>query len=173
MNIRIIAAAICMVAAFPAFAQTYVKNGVTVIHEPTPQRSTRFPRLTTLDKLDIATTAIGIAGGAAEVGAAGVLGNAGAPLVGIGLKLGGKYAMQQMGLTPEQADRNMNVGSAFGAANNTAVILGGGAAGSSLVAVAPGFGLITAFAVYDMQKNNKSTEPRPEQWHGGKRGGKR
>tara|TARA_R110002153_G_scaffold50989_4_gene143457 strand:- start:3398 stop:3919 length:522 start_codon:yes stop_codon:yes gene_type:complete len=157
----------------PAFAQTYAKNGVTVIHEPAPQRSTRAPRLTTLDKLDIATTAIGIAGGAAEVGAAGVLGNAGAPLVGIGLKLGGKYAMQQMGLTPEQADRNMNVGSGFGAANNGAVILGGGAASSNLVAVAPLFGVLTAIAIYDMQKNNKTTEPRPEQWHGGKRGGKR
>ena len=171
MKHRIIAAAIFTVAAFPAFAQTYVKNGVTVIHEPTPQ--TRFPKLTTLDKLDIATTAIGIAGGAAEVGAAGVLGNAGAPLVGIGLKLGGKYAMQQMGLPPEQIERNMNVGSAFGAANNAAVILGGSTAGSSLAAAAPVFGAIAAFAVYDMQKNNKSTEPRPEQWHGDKRGGKR
>ena len=169
----LITALILSLTMSPAFAQTYVKNGVTVIHEPTPQRSTRFPKLTTLDKLDIATTAIGIAGGAAEVGAAGVLGNAGAPLVGIGLKFGGKYAMQQMGLTPEQADRNMNVGSAFGAANNTAVILGGGAAGSSLVAVAPGFGLITAFAVYDMQKNNKPTTPQFQNWHGGKRGGKR
>lgn len=149
----------------PAFAQTYVKNGITVIHEPNPVRTPFRPRLSTLDVLDVGTTAIGIASGAAEVGAAGILGNAGAPLVGIGLKLGGKYAMQQMGLTPEQADRNMNVGSAFGAANNAAVILGGSTAGSSLVAVAPGLGLITAFAVYDMQKNGKSTEPKLDKIH--------
>lgn len=149
--------------ALPVSAQTYVKNGVTVTHEVAPTQ--RRLRLSTLDKLDVATTAIGIASGASEVGAAGILGNAGAPLVAIGLKLGGKYAMQQMGLPPEQIDRNMNVGSAFGAANNAAVILGGSTAGSSLVAAAPFFGALTAFAVYDMQKNNKTTEPRPEQWH--------
>ena len=171
MKHRIIAAAIFTVAAFPAFAQSYVKNGVTVTHEVAPTQHRL--RLSTLDKLDVATTAIGIASGATELGVAGVLGDAAAPLVGIGLKLGGKYAMQQMGLPPEQIERNMNVGSAFGAANNAAVILGGSTAGSSLAAAAPVFGAIAAFAVYDMQKNNKTTEPRPEQWHGDKRGGKR
>jgi hypothetical protein len=159
----LITALILSLTTAPAFAQTYIKNGVTVTHEVAPTQ--RRLRLSTLDKLDVATTAIGIASGATELGVAGALGDAGAPLVSIGLKLGGKYAMQQMGLPPEQIDRNMNIGSAFGAANNTAVILGGGAAGSSLVAVAPFFGALTAFAVYDMQKNNKPTTPRAEKWH--------
>lgn len=149
----------------PAFAQTYVKNGITVTHESSPVRTPFRPRLSTLDILDVGTTAIGTASGAAEVGVSGILGDSAAPLVSIGLKLGGKYAMEQMGLSPEQIERNMNVGSAFGAANNAAVILGGSTAGSSLVAVAPGFGLITAFAIHDMQKNNKSTEPRLNEIH--------
>ena len=123
------------------------------------------PKLTTLDKLDVTTTAIGVASGAAEVGVAGVFGNAASPLVTIGLKLFGKKVMVAMGLTPKQADQRVNVGSAFGAANNTAVILGGGTASSPLVVAAPFLGALAAFAVYDMQKNNKSTEPQFHKWH--------
>jgi len=83
--------------------------------------------ITAIDYADVGTTAIGLTvlDGISEANpVVGILGDGAAPFVAMGIKYASKKWLIANGYTPCEADKKVGTASAFGTANNIAVILG-------------------------------------------------